>query len=240
MARKKQKNISQYQKRRNLSGVRETLQPLVDKANSIVRQLMNKSIMPHSLMMAQNTLNKRGREIAAETGDLFTTSHPRYRDLRREAHRIQNFLADESSGLTAKEEAEAYKNKYGMLFGGQYYDIYGVTYDFSKISEAQAQQIFSVYRKLEEQYANELQGKSGFGSDNLIMALYDASLGSGASWMPDTLTEEVMFSRGRELLQNFRAEREGRAELNLSDVNLGELEAFEAYNAQDFFNRRNW
>lgn len=150
---------------------KRNLEPIIDEANRRIGNLMN-------LGLASSALER----VEQETGRQFLTldyaeSIP---ELITEATRARVFLNDKTSTIegakvyTAQLNAAMYKGK----FGNQYHtwEHKYKNYDTSVIDEQVAKQVFENYRKLEELRAADIIGEGAYGSENLIIAMYDAQI----------------------------------------------------------------
>lgn len=150
---------------------KRNLEPIIDEANRRIGNLMD-------LGLASSALER----VEQETGRQFLTleyaeSIP---ELITEATRARVFLNDKTSTIegakvyTAQLNAAMYKGK----FGNQYHtwEHKYKNFDTSVIDEEIAKQVFENYRKLEELRAADIIGEGAYGSENLIIAMYDAQI----------------------------------------------------------------
>lgn len=150
---------------------KRNLQPIIDESNRRIGNLMN-------LGLASSALER----VEQETGRQFLTldyaeSIP---ELITEATRARVFLNDKTSTIegakvyTAQLNAAMYKGK----FGNQYHNWEHKykNFDTRVIDEEVAKQVFENYRKLEELRAADIIGEGAYGSENLIIAMYDAQI----------------------------------------------------------------
>ena len=100
-------------------------------------------------------------------------------ELVKEITRMRVFLNDKGSTVegamsdTAQVSASLYKGK----FGNQYNNAENNFKRYSKeLDDEAARRAFSSYRKIEEHRALEITGDGAYGSENLIIALYDAEI----------------------------------------------------------------
>ena len=104
----------------------------------------------------------------------------RYREIRREVERMNKFLNDETSTVEGVQKMIA-AEKYKGAFSGGWYEKYGVSYDKSRVDEDKAKIAFTIYRRLEESgdSREKIIGDLGYGSESLIMQIYDMVVESG-------------------------------------------------------------
>ena len=101
-------------------------------------------------------------------------------DLIREITRARVFLGDDGSTIpgarieTAQIYGEQYKGKFGNEYNTEEHNF--ARYDTTVIDPEVAKRAFESYRKIEEIRALELANSGGYGSENMIIALYDAEI----------------------------------------------------------------
>lgn len=208
-------------RKRKLDPLREQLAILTDEANARVSQLMEKGYESRALQEAIRTLRPSMRASAEETGRLFESDLPRTRDIMRELSRVQNFLGDFTS---LSEGAEAYTStmKKAHLFGGDYRDEYGVSYDASQVTQDDAERTFGIYNRLLEQIGGWDRmmmmfranlGMMTYGSENLINAIYDM--------VDNGMTDENIMTRAMILVNTGIERYEEVSELQRSNKDYG-------------------
>ena len=120
--------------------------------------------------------------IEHETGNEFLdfSAIENREDLIREITRARIFLSDEGSTIpgarieTAQIYGEQYKGKFGNEYNTEEHNF--ARYDTTVIDPEVAKRAFEAYRKIEEIRALELANSGGYGSENMIIALYDAEI----------------------------------------------------------------
>ena len=101
-------------------------------------------------------------------------------DLIREITRARVFLGDDGSTIpgarieTAQIYGEQYKGKFGNEYNTEEHNF--ARFDTKAIDPEVAKRAFESYRKIEEIRAAELANSGGYGSENMIIALYDAEI----------------------------------------------------------------
>jgi hypothetical protein len=75
---------------------------------------------------------------------------------------------------TAQIHASEYRGKFGNEYNNKENEF--ARYDVKSIDKDAASRAFSSYRKIEEHRAAEIIGDGAYGSENLIIALYDAEI----------------------------------------------------------------
>ena len=120
--------------------------------------------------------------IEHETGNEFLdfSAIENREDLIREITRARVFLGDDGSTIpgarieTAQIYGEQYKGKFGNEYNTEKHNF--ARYDTTVIDPEVAKRAFEAYRKIEEIRALELANSGGYGSENMIIALYDAEI----------------------------------------------------------------
>lgn len=148
------------------------LEPLVYEANMRIEMIQSAGYTSYAL---DRVIKESGR-------DYFDLEDVNSReDLISETTRMRVFLNDEGSTMKGArlETAQIYSDKYKGKFGNQYKAENNVAFDTKSIDPEIAKRAFESYRKIEEDRA-ALIGKQGmpgvYGSENLIIALYDAEI----------------------------------------------------------------
>lgn len=158
--------------------MKDRLEPLISEANRRAELLQSQGYASAALSRAEQ-----------ETGrDYFTLDDASNRgEIIEEATRARVFLADETSTIegakiyTAQLNAAEFRGK----FGNQYHtwEHKFKNFDTSVIDEEIAKAVFSNYRKLEELRAADITGDGAYGSENLIIAMYEAQIRGEDSFM---------------------------------------------------------
>ena len=149
------------------------LEPIVYEANTRIQMIQHAGYTSYAL----------DRVIREGDGrDYFDLENITSREeLIAENTRMRIFLNDEGSTMKGArlETAQIYSEKYRGKFGNQYRKENNVAFDTSTIDPEIAKMAFENYRKIEEDRA-AIIGKQGmpgvYGSENLIIALYDAEI----------------------------------------------------------------
>ena len=157
--------------RRAIEHMKKEAIPLVNQANETYFGLEEAGIHTLAAQRAQDEFSKQGV-------DRFTLENVKsYEDLIQVMTQAKTFLnSPDTAKLTAtrEETRRKLKRKYGdieeSLRSGEYVKSGLIP------SEADAKQIFSAYRKVEEYWSGKIgkQGQAGvYGSDNLILYMID-------------------------------------------------------------------
>ena len=154
----------------------EKFQPLMELANSRIQQILEAGY--NSLAIDR---------IEAQTGkeyfDLYNVKNRE--DLISRVTAMRVFLADKGSTLegakleTTLAATEKYKGKFGNQYNTAEHNF--ARYDTSVIDKEVAERAFANYRRLESQWASAIGrqdqvGAGAYGSENLIIAMYDAEI----------------------------------------------------------------
>ena len=161
-----------------LERMKERLQPIISEANRRAEALKFRQLSSAALLRAEE---ESGRDYF-DIDELADKS-----SIIKEATRARVFLADKTSTIegakifTAQLNAAIYKGK----FGNQYHNWENKykNFDISAIDEDIAKEVFRNYRKLEEIRAADIVGDGAYGSENLIIAMYDAQIRGEDSFM---------------------------------------------------------
>lgn len=161
-----------------IQAMKKRLEPIIEEANRRAEALKFRQLSSAALIRAEE---ESGRDYF-DIDDL--TDRP---SIIKEATRARVFLADKTSTIegakvfTAQLNAAVYKGK----FGNQYHtwEHKYKNFDTSTIDEEIAKEVFRNYRKLEEIRAADIIGDGAYGSENLIIAMYDAQIRGEDSFM---------------------------------------------------------
>ena len=150
---------------------RKELEPIIDEANRRIGNIVNLGLQSAALS-----------RVEEETGRSYLTldDAETIPQLITEATRARVFLNDKTSTIegakvyTAQLNAEEFRGK----FGNQYHtwEHKFKNFDTNSIDEEIAKRVFANYRKLEELRAADIVGDGAYGSENLIIAMYDAEI----------------------------------------------------------------
>lgn len=157
--------------RSNFEQKRKELEPIIDEANRRIGNIVNLGLQSAALS-----------RVEEETGRPYLTldDAETIPQLITEATRARVFLNDKTSTIegakvyTAQLNAEEFRGK----FGNQYHtwEHKFKNFDTNSIDEEIAKRVFANYRKLEELRAADIVGDGAYGSENLIIAMYDAEI----------------------------------------------------------------
>lgn len=163
----------------NLNEIRSRFQSLQAKANARAEALQAAGIAEYSRAFNE-AADKMGAYRSNDAYLFDVNDTQRYREIRREVERMNKFLNDETSTVEGVQKMIA-AEKYKGAFSGGWYKKYGVSYDKSRIDEDRAKIAFSIYRRLEESgdSREKIIGDLGYGSESLIMQIYDMVVESG-------------------------------------------------------------
>lgn len=161
-----------------LQSMKERLDPIIIEANRRAEALKFRQLSSAALIRAEE---EGGRDYF-DIDELTDRS-----SIIKEATRARVFLADKTSTIegakvfTAQLNAAIYRGK----FGNQYHNWENKykNFDISAIDEEIAKEVFRNYRKLEEIRAADIVGDGAYGSENLIIAMYDAQIRGEDSFM---------------------------------------------------------
>lgn len=207
------------QELKDLETLKARLQPIIDEAN--YRWNVLDELDLRSLAISRALDESENRFFSFDN-----LSNPS--QVISEATRARVFINDETStpeGAELYTRQESYKQWRGQ-FGNQYnnWENKFRRYNVSTISEDNARVAFSAYRRLEESEAARI---ITYGSENMIIAIYDMVINNGYSDVEDLNEIDDIVGQARDLLDREigikRAEfeeafREGNEVGNILDV----------------------
>jgi uncharacterized protein with PIN domain len=154
-----------------LNAWKRQLEPLVAEANTRIEMIQAAGYVSYAL----------DRVMKEGNADYFDLSSVNTREqLIKEMTRIRVFMNDKGSTLdgarleTAQIQASEYKGKFGNEFNNKENEF--SRFDIKSINKDAASRAFESYRKIESHRAAEIVGDGAYGSENLIIALYDAEI----------------------------------------------------------------
>lgn len=253
IAKRKEKNTKTPHK---LDQLRQILNVYAQEANKRVSQLIEAGVYSPAIEEAYRTLRKSDKDRYNQGGDdgvLFSvTDKKRYRELQREAARINAFFGSAASDVkVAKYEeraVEAYR-KHGLSFHNQADDMTEFDnvrfrgYDQEKVKFA-----LEIYRRIEETGATAIygyNGKGGFGSDNLFNMIFDEIEGYSPRMEQNAIDrmKQNAIAMGQAALEDFRHSEmygflKGAPKSRRRDQNVLS-EMAKSSSAESFFKRNN-
>ena len=156
-----------------LQPIRDNLQVLVDRANFMVSQLMDAGLENSpALIYARETLK-------GDAEQLFSVADKhRYRELRREAARLDSFLSEAESQVkiaNATEYALKATQDYGLSFHRQAENLARTGFRFGTADEERVKFAAEIFRRIKEDPDNVLafaKGSDRFNSDTVFNMIY--------------------------------------------------------------------
>lgn len=167
----REKEVAKKLSKHELEQWKTQLQPLVNEAN-------NRIDMIRAAGYASYALDRVEREGGSENFNLESVNTRE--ELVREMTRIRVFMNDKGSTIegarleSAQIQAAEYKGKFGNQYNNKENEF--AHYDIKSIDKDTASRAFENYRKIEEIRAAEIVGDGAYGSENLIIAMYDAEI----------------------------------------------------------------
>lgn len=167
----------QYQQR-----VNAITQQDLDYGISQIEVLFSEANKRIELLKSQGLTSYAINRLEEESGrDYFDTDViTGKKSLMEELYRVRVFLADKGSTEegarleTAQINAEIYKGKFGNQYNTE--EFGNKRYDTRVIDDELAKRAFASYRKVEEKWGTKVTGEGAYGSENLIIAMYDAEV----------------------------------------------------------------
>lgn len=157
--------------------VQKEFKELQAQAMARVRELRKNKLLDYSRAY-QTALSTKPKTTNTRRALFHVEDRNSYKEIRREVARMREFLNDETSTVEgakwSTQELTLYQ-KYGGAFGRGWYEIYGVTFDKSRISEDYAKTAYKVFRYLEEMKGSYdlMYGEGSYDSDSLMISIYD-------------------------------------------------------------------
>lgn len=156
-----------------LKPIRDNLQILVDRANFMVSQLMDAGLENSpALVHARESLK-------GDAEQLFSVSDKhRYRELRKEAARLDSFLSEAESQVkiaNATEYALKATHDYGLSFHRQAENLARTGFRFGTADEERVKFAAEIFRRVKEDPENVLafeKGSDRFNSDTVFNMIY--------------------------------------------------------------------
>lgn len=167
----REKEVPKKLSKVELGAWKQQLEPLVSEANMRIEMIQAAGYVSYALDRVMN-------EGKSDYFDLASVSTRE--ELLREMTRIRVFMNDKGSTLdgarleTAQIQASEFKGKFGNEFNNKENEF--ARFDIKAIDKNAASKAFESYRKIESHRASEIIGDGSYGSENLIIALYDAEI----------------------------------------------------------------
>jgi hypothetical protein len=167
----REKEVPKKLSKMELKQWKQQLEPLVTEANHRIEMIQAAGYVSYAL-------DRVAREGGADYFDLEPVNTRE--ELLREMTRIRVFMNDKGSTVdgarieTAHIHAAEYKGKFGNEYNNKENEF--ARFDIKSINKDAASRAFESYRKIEEHRAAEIIGDGAYGSENLIIALYDAEI----------------------------------------------------------------
>jgi hypothetical protein len=155
-------------------------------------------------------------------------------EMAKELFRARAFMADDTSTVKGAEEyTHQLENEFRGAFGNQWRSAYGVAYDKARVDDEIAKVVFSNYRKIEELKQYAIVGEGGFGSENLIVAMYNAEVyGKNSLIYAKELLDKHYLAKQKEYKSLFSTAS--------PKVISGQSEDYTDEDEQDYINRRDF
>lgn len=231
------------QRPRGLDPLREQLQVLVNQANQRVDELTNQNLKSRALEEAKRSLLRSPTRIDdMQSGVLFRSDLDSRAKINRELARVHAFLNDYTSTSAGAGDFETKLKNYKGAFGSQWEAEYGTRYDATRIDEEKAKIAFDIYRRVIERAGGWeravgiFQGKEsliGYGSENLIIAIYD--MVENIDMSDPTDKRDFIVNRGYDIVEAGMKAYEEMASKQVADYDYGIV-----FDDEDTRARREW
>lgn len=225
--------------RKALSTIRDSLRPLLRRANNIISQLKREGLEKESYAISEAERTK-SRAKGIEKEELFSLDDKvRYRDLVREANRLEAFLSHPEISPKVVE----YNRTYGdaISFQNQKETFEATGYRFNVDDQDRMKLALRIFRDISTTETSVI-GRDAYGSDNLINLIYDEL--EGYSIYNDKSDNEDIMERVYNIaytsIENYKVNTmwgflEGTPTIN-RDVNIVQ-ELRKSMSTDEFFNR---
>lgn len=167
----KMKDVPSKMSLTELENWKKYLEPMVEEANKRIELIKASGYTSYAL----DRVEKEGGRDYFDLSDISTRE-----ELLKELTRMRVFINDKGSTVEGAklESAQIYASEYKGKFGNEYNNEENEfsRFDIKVIDKDIAARAFSNYRKIEEHRATEIIGDGAYGSENLIIAMYDAEV----------------------------------------------------------------
>ena len=167
----KMKDVPSKMSLTELENWKKYLEPMVEEANKRIELIKASGYTSYAL----DRVEKEGGRDYFDLSDISTRE-----ELLKELTRMRVFINDKGSTVEGAklESAQIYASEYKGKFGNEYNNEENefARFDIKVIDKDIAARAFSNYRKIEEHRATEIIGDGAYGSENLIIAMYDAEV----------------------------------------------------------------
>lgn len=173
----KKLKIKSKAKKRPLEQIRKDLQPLQRQAMDRVKELREAGVlnisMAYQSALASKPESKKSRRWLFDLNDAKT-----FKELQREAGRMQAFLSDESSTVEGAKwtfNEMRLVEAYGGAFGNQWKASTGGTYDPSRVDSEYLKAAGKIWRMMEDVKGayGLLYDENSYESESTFMSIYD-------------------------------------------------------------------
>lgn len=175
-------------KRKNkLDPIRDNLQILVDRANLMVSKLQENGLGDSpAILEAQRTMSSSANELFS------VQDKHRYRELRREAARLDSFLSQAESlvsvTLAAEKSIDAVA-KHNLSFWNQSENLERTGFRFGNVDEERVKFALEIFRRVKDDPENAIAFESGserFNSDTIFNLIFDSIEGYNPNMSEDS------------------------------------------------------
>ena len=156
--------------RKSLSAIRESLRPLLLRAKQIISQLTAEGLDKESYAIS-DAMRTRSRAKGINQDELFSLDDKvRYRDLVREANRLEAFLGNPEISPRVVEYNRTYSNKISFQNQAETFEATGHRFDVD--DQDRMKLALRIFRDIATTETSVI-GKDAYGSDQLINLIYD-------------------------------------------------------------------
>lgn len=155
---------------RALRAIRDSLRPLLRRANEIVSQLTKEGLDTESYAISEAQRTK-SRAKGVNENELFSIDDKlRYRDLVREANRLEAFLSNPEISPRVVEYNRTYGTRISFQDQKEVFEATGNRFDVD--DQDRMKLALRIFRDIASTETSVI-GSNAYGSDNLINLIYD-------------------------------------------------------------------
>lgn len=225
--------------RKALSAIRNSLRPLLRRANSIISQLKREGLENESYAISE-AVRTRSRAKGVNQEELFSLDDKvRYRDLVREANRIEAFLSNPEISPRVVEYNRQYSDRISFQNQAETFEATGHRFDVD--DQDRMKLALRIFRDIATTETSVI-GRDAYGSDNLINLIYDELEGYSIynAEEDNDLIQERVYDIAYSSIENYKVNTmwgflEGTPTIN-RDVNIVQ-ELRKSMTTDEFFNR---
>ena len=225
--------------RKALAAIRDSLRPLLRRANSIISQLTREGLEKESYAISE-AMRTKSRAKGVNQDELFSLDDKvRYRDLLREANRLEAFLSNPEISPRVVDYNRTYSDRISFQNQAETFKETGNRFDVE--DQDRMKLALRIFRDIATTETSVI-GRDAYGSDNLINLVYDELEGYSIynTEEDNDLIQEKVYDIAYTAIENYKVNTmwgflEGTPTIN-RDVNIVQ-ELRKSMSTDEFFNR---